>query len=241
MTQILEIIHHISHAQTETDLRRILCLTQQLIPCDKIVAATGSLPITNSLSSTTGPVVTNLSYPIDWLNLYAKRHYAKHDPVIQTWIQTEQTFTWQHAIQKNMPPQTQEVLEEARHYGICNGIISGKIDHIQKTAAFVAYAGGSHRDTLRYSGIIDYLSRQIATLLLRIHPSTSHKPNLSEREQEVIAWIKEGLTSKEIAAQLHISERTVRFHVQRLLSKLHAKTRAQAIENYYANSHASHA
>jgi two-component system, NarL family, response regulator LiaR len=51
---------------------------------------------------------------------------------------------------------------------------------------------------------------------------------LSEREEEVIKLIAEGLSNQEIADRLVISERTVRNHVGNILGKLHLANRTQA-------------
>lgn len=48
---------------------------------------------------------------------------------------------------------------------------------------------------------------------------------LSRREQEVLAGIVRNLANKEIAAQLHLSERTVKFHVSALLAKFRVRDR----------------
>ena len=52
---------------------------------------------------------------------------------------------------------------------------------------------------------------------------------LSSREREVIALIADGLDNHEIAGRLFLSEKTVRNHINSIFSKLHLKTRAQAI------------
>jgi len=58
---------------------------------------------------------------------------------------------------------------------------------------------------------------------------------LSEREYEVLQLIAKGLSNKEIAAQLFISESTVKTHVSNILSKLDAKRRTQAVEQARAS------
>jgi len=53
---------------------------------------------------------------------------------------------------------------------------------------------------------------------------------LTNRELEVINLVKRGYTNKQVAEHLFISERTVKFHMTSLLSKLQAKTRTEAVD-----------
>lgn len=59
-----------------------------------------------------------------------------------------------------------------------------------------------------------------------------HYPELplTKRELEVLVLIKQGITNSQIGEQLYIAERTVKFHVTSILSKLHAKTRTEAVD-----------
>ncbi|MBI4780383.1 MAG: GAF domain-containing protein [Oscillatoriophycideae cyanobacterium NC_groundwater_1537_Pr4_S-0.65um_50_18] len=57
----------------------------------------------------------------------------------------------------------------------------------------------------------------------------SEAQTLSDREQEILTLLAQGLRDRDIAAQLYISERTVKFHINNLLTKLQARTRCQAI------------
>jgi len=50
---------------------------------------------------------------------------------------------------------------------------------------------------------------------------------LSDREQEVVIWAVQGLTNKEIAAQLGISAKTVKTHLQHVFRKLNVRRRVQ--------------
>jgi DNA-binding NarL/FixJ family response regulator len=52
---------------------------------------------------------------------------------------------------------------------------------------------------------------------------------LTERENEVFTEMSAGLTNKEIAARLYLSETTVKTHVVRVLSKLDLRDRVQAV------------
>ena len=56
---------------------------------------------------------------------------------------------------------------------------------------------------------------------------------LSPRELEVLGLLSEGLGTKDIAQQLFISRKTVTTHIQRILAKLGAHSRAEAIAIAY--------
>jgi DNA-binding NarL/FixJ family response regulator len=59
--------------------------------------------------------------------------------------------------------------------------------------------------------------------------SRSGAPRLTPREREVLQLIAEGRSNKEIGSHLRISERTAKFHVTAILTKLGADNRAQAV------------
>ena len=58
--------------------------------------------------------------------------------------------------------------------------------------------------------------------------SKSSNP-LSEREREMLQLLTQGLRDRDIAQQLVISESTVKFHINNILTKLKARTRFQAL------------
>jgi DNA-binding NarL/FixJ family response regulator len=61
---------------------------------------------------------------------------------------------------------------------------------------------------------------------------------LSARQREVRDFLLENLSNREIAERLHMSERTVKFHVSNLLSKFGVKRRADLIVLARANGEA---
>jgi DNA-binding NarL/FixJ family response regulator len=66
-----------------------------------------------------------------------------------------------------------------------------------------------------------------------IHPPSfviRHNLGLTRREQQLVQMISRGLTNKEIASQLNLSEQTVKNHIHRILRKLGATSRLDAVE-----------
>ncbi|MGQ0830201.1 MAG: response regulator [Microthrixaceae bacterium] len=54
-------------------------------------------------------------------------------------------------------------------------------------------------------------------------------PRLTDRELEVLKLVAEGMSNKEIAGELFISENTVKNHVRNILEKLHLHSRMEAV------------
>jgi DNA-binding CsgD family transcriptional regulator len=55
------------------------------------------------------------------------------------------------------------------------------------------------------------------------------RDGLSKREDEVLSWLQQGMSDKEIALALQISPRTVQKHLQRIYLHLDVHARAEAI------------
>jgi DNA-binding NarL/FixJ family response regulator len=58
-----------------------------------------------------------------------------------------------------------------------------------------------------------------------------HDATLTEREQDVLDLLAEGLSNQRIAERLGISPHTVKFHVASIYGKLDARTRTQAVRH----------
>ncbi len=58
---------------------------------------------------------------------------------------------------------------------------------------------------------------------------------LTERETEVLGLLSKGLANKQIAAELGISEHTVKFHISSIYGKLGATNRTQAVREGLRN------
>lgn len=61
------------------------------------------------------------------------------------------------------------------------------------------------------------------------HPLDLPLEALTPREREVLTFLAQGLTNKAIAHRLGITEHTVKFHVNAIMSKLNAQSRTDAV------------
>jgi DNA-binding NarL/FixJ family response regulator len=73
------------------------------------------------------------------------------------------------------------------------------------------------------------LAPQVAATLAAAVRAPRGAGPLSNREREVLRLIAQGLPGKQIASELSITERTVKFHTASVMRKLGADNRAQAV------------
>ncbi len=69
----------------------------------------------------------------------------------------------------------------------------------------------------------------------RIESKAEGQQPLSERELEIISLLAQGLRDRDVASSLFITESTVKFHLNNVLSKLKARTRFQALHQAMVN------
>ncbi|MFD9701582.1 LuxR C-terminal-related transcriptional regulator [Lentzea sp. NPDC059081] len=113
----------------------------------------------------------------------------------------------------------------------------GDVNHLRiESAAQELHAHGMRSDAARLAGhaAMHTTDRKAMTQLLDIarqfHGTTRGEAGadgLSEREQEVAALVRDGLTYREVGDTLFISAKTVEHHVTRIRNKLGAKNRRE--------------
>ena len=98
-------------------------------------------------------------------------------------------------------------------------------------ARLVALPGRAH---LPYVGDVDALAREVRRSLglgaLRGHAL----PTLTPRQREVAALVADGMTNREIAARLTITERSAESHIERICARMGFRSRSQIAAWYSA-------
>ncbi|MBA2528346.1 MAG: FHA domain-containing protein [Euzebyales bacterium] len=92
-----------------------------------------------------------------------------------------------------------------------------------------------HGDSVRFGSVetrfedrSSLMEGDDATEMIEL-PPVEDKPVLSPRQQQVLAYLKEGLTNPEIAVRLGVTERTVKAHCQEVFDRLGARNRTAAV------------
>jgi len=76
------------------------------------------------------------------------------------------------------------------------------------------------------------MAAELVTRLVRPQSRAEPGTNLSDREQQVLRLVADGLTDREVGEALGISPRTVGRHVGNILDKLGVRNRAEAARHY---------
>ena len=77
--------------------------------------------------------------------------------------------------------------------------------------------------------VLTEFARQSQRPLANETVNTKKSPELTPRQVEVLTLVAQGLTYPVIGNTLHISERTVRYHMNRIIQRLHLENRTQVI------------
>ena len=84
-----------------------------------------------------------------------------------------------------------------------------------------------------HAGLAVLTTEDLDTLLPASHESANQDAipgePLSSRETGILGMLAEGMSNKEIAGRLNISEHTVKFHVSSILGKLGVTSRGEAV------------
>ena len=107
-------------------------------------------------------------------------------------------------------------------------IKAGALGYLLKDSEPQALIGAIHQVYRGEPSLHPKIARMVLTELAAPSPGPPTEDPLTQREVDVLRLVARGLSNQEIAAELVISEATVRTHVSRILSKLHLASRTQA-------------
>jgi len=225
---VLDLIHASMACRDEDGLSTLLEKLKDLVSGDYSVCGIGEGGPTG-LSET--PRVINGSYPMEWLRIYGEEKLYFQDPVIWNNFQNPGAQLWDDTFKFFSEKMSGNFISKARDFGLCHGVSGGIFDRFSGLSTIFTFAGTRRSFGYHQKEIIAILSPHLHQALVRIYKKSQKgiSETLSNREEEVMRWMKEGKTNWEISIILSISERTVKFHVQNIERKLNAVNKAHAI------------
>ena len=134
-----------------------------------------------------------------------------------------------------MEPQEENFLQAVREGA--TGYVLRDASAVEVLSAIRAVAAGEAVGPPRFSAILfRFAAEQLATRQnLQVRSGTG----LSRREQQLVEHLRWGLTNKEIASRLNLSEHTVKNHVHRILRKTGTADRIAIVEHCHPEMNSS--
>ncbi|GKS65385.1 hypothetical protein YTPLAS72_26890 [Nitrospira sp.] len=228
----MEILHYVMQAETPDHVRDVLVRFQNYFSFTKALGGLVRLGPGQTFAGF-GNVV-NASYPDEWLYMYWKNGFADVDPVFKSALKSPGTQHWQETYQNMSSEKEREFIATAHQFGLRDGITTGSVDEACGVATFCSFASEESLDAKRLVPLVEYLGYYIHMALLKATPKAAPQTDrcvkeLSSREVTILNWMKNGKTNWEIGKILGVSERTVRFHIESIFSKLQVTSRSQAV------------
>lgn len=229
-TEVIRLIEFMQRAiavRTESDFIALEPALKRLIDYKFLMCGFGER--TQFSKKKRGPYI-NVSYPEEFIDHYIGRGLIFQDHFVITALNSlglhhssdlTDTESWHRT----------EAYSVSHSLGINEGYRSViKNGYAGMASVFFYTAPRLPRDE-RVELILEILTPHLHEALRRIFdcPRQSCDNPLSNRELEILRWIKEGKSSWSISLILSISEATVKFHIKNILRKLDASTRAQAV------------
>lgn len=174
-------------------------------------------------------------YPKEWWNRYSDAGYQRIDPVVRHSTKRAIPIIWDDKVFST--PEAAKLWSEAKDFGLKSGVtlpvhtpgcewgllsLASDIEAGRAREHICESLGKAHLMTC-------YLHEVINKLVVSNNVLPLKRIELSEREKECLLWAAEGKTSWEIANIIHISERTVIFHIQNASSKMGVSNRPHAV------------
>lgn len=170
------------------------------------------------------------NYPPDWRARYVEKDYVARDPTVLLGARSAEPMVWSDALFSATP----ELWSEAQSFGLRFGWAQSCFDQAGRvgmlsvgrsqeplTSAELA----AHEFVLRW--LVNITHTAIAPLLTK--RAIAEVRTLTARERDVMSWMADGKTTPEAALILGISERTVKFHVMNVMTKLQVNNKTEAV------------
>jgi DNA-binding CsgD family transcriptional regulator len=187
------------------------------------------------------PDATN--WPEDECREYVRAEFYKDDPALRAVRMGEPIFRWTSETTYSSQS-AQRFMDFLKDTPVKSGCVVGF--HNAALGSCVFSASADNRDGVDEltADLVSFLGQAIGLRLLQLRAQKPDRASaldfavrgnpgfLSQRQHDILRWIADGKTNREVAEILGISHRNVVYHVGEILRKTNAVTRSQAVAWY---------
>ncbi len=227
---LLELIQESLYCETLEGYKTLISKLGKLIPFDYAISGLARVE-GGKLKSYN---IINLNYPEEWLDVYEKKGYPFVDPIVLENFSAFKLQFWKDTYRKYRPPK--EFIKDADDFNLRAGYSNGVVNRNGRLGSIFTISGHYPRRDELIETVLSILTPHLHNVMAKINTASQNtQSNISEREKEVLNWLKEGKSSWDIAMILNISENTVNFHIKNIMEKLNAVKRTQAVASAIDN------
>jgi DNA-binding CsgD family transcriptional regulator len=227
LIELLDLIDAARTVGTEQQFKKLFHLCSRLVPLDRVHVSVATLDARSNIVGTTRQI--NINYPTQWLAEYRRLELAKVDPAAKMLFRTDRLIVWADLRRQHKAKDDRRFFDMAGQFGLHDGFSFGARFASRSNASFFTCEGDGLTGHRRHVAIVEYLLPHLHAALSKVHLGLlKEMPVLTEREREVLRWTQYGKTNAEIALQMNVSGRTVKFHIENAIRKLQANNRTQA-------------
>ena len=236
LMDILDVIQDSLSCKTEMDFKSLLEKAKGIAGGEHSICGLG---IYDSKGLVETKTIINSSYPQGWLSVYQEKQLYFIDPIVIQQCKSPGTQIWSDTYKKYRGKDVSEFIHNASSLGLKYGISSGIKSKCNRMGSIITFSNSKDYFEEHQKEVMDALIPHLHQALVRIYRQL--KPDilshLTEREMEMVHWVKEGKTNWEISMILKISERTVKFHLNNIKEKLGAVSKTHAVAILMEHEH----
>ena len=226
--KLLEFIHRSISCNDEGAFRALFPKLQELLQFDFATVILGRLDEKNGIVT---DLDVNISFSEEWFREYNSKEYIQKSAVIRENFTSYKLQYWTDVWKKLSQPE--EIISLCMDFDMRQGYTCGSRPlSPAKNGSMFCFSSSSMKFDRRSAAILEFITPHLHLALSNIfNQKQLHANNfeLSLREKEVLDWLKQGKSSWDISVILGISERTVNFHVYKIMQKLGVTNRPQAV------------
>ena len=176
-------------------------------------------------------------YSQQWWDRYNEQDYFKADPVLDYCTHNTLPIEWDHLPETPQQKKlSSQIMNECAVFGLRSGV-SFPVHTPSGEFAMLSFTSDRSPQNIKpeiklampHLMILSHYIHEAVMRVFRTKQTIEDRIELTFREKECLLWAAEGKTSDETADILHISESTVRFHLNNAARKLNVHSRRHAI------------
>lgn len=171
------------------------------------------------------------NYPVAWQRRYLEAGFLTIDPTVAHGRRSRAPIVWNEHLFARAP----ELLDEARDSGLKAGWAQSSLNGYGVLGMLTLArndeplgASELHAKQTRMQWLVQITHQMIGSRYIN-QSQTSHDPQLTPREVEILKWYADGKTASDIGDILNISIDTVKFHTKNCVGKLSVPNKTAAV------------